>query len=101
MTTSPSGDQDAGARLRDLEAMLDAITDYAIVRLDPARQTGRSVFEGWRVRKGGERFWASSILTPIRDADGSVTGFAKIVQDLTVGRRTETLFNAVLESAPD
>jgi rsbT co-antagonist protein RsbR len=148
MTISPSGDQDAGARLRELEATLDAITDYAIIRLDPAgdvagwsrsaeilkgytadevvgrpmsmfytdddqaaglpqrelaaaRETGRSVFQGWRVRKGGERFWASSILTPIRDVDGAVNGFAKIVQDITVGRRTETLFNGVLESAPD
>lgn len=34
MTASPVGERDPGTRLRELEAMLDAIADYAFVRLD-------------------------------------------------------------------
>lgn len=34
MAGSSAGDQDPGGRLRDLEAMLDAIADYEIIKLD-------------------------------------------------------------------
>ncbi|HCU96179.1 MAG TPA: PAS domain S-box protein [Actinobacteria bacterium] len=34
MARSSAGDQDADVRLRDLEAMLDAIADYEIIKLD-------------------------------------------------------------------
>jgi anti-anti-sigma regulatory factor len=48
-----------------------------------ALEIGRFEFEGWRIRKGGERFWANVILTPVRDADGRHIGFVKITRDLT------------------
>jgi PAS domain S-box-containing protein len=54
-----------------------------------ARTEGRAEVEGWRVRSNGERFWARAILTPIHDATGHVTGFAKVTQDLTQQRHTE------------
>jgi PAS domain S-box-containing protein len=47
---------------------------------------GRFEKEGWRVRKGGERFWAHVVIDPIRDDAGEVIGFAKITRDITERR---------------
>jgi PAS domain S-box-containing protein len=46
---------------------------------------------GWRVRKGGARFWAEVIVTPLHDADGQLRGFAKVTRDLSERKRIETL----------
>lgn len=134
--TSDLNEREARERLRDLEAMLDAIADYEIVKLDlhgnlaswsPAAErlkgytagevlgrpvalfytdedrathldqrelraastTGRFETEGWRVRKGGERFWANVIITPIRDEEGELVGYVKVTRDLTERREQE------------
>ncbi len=52
-----------------------------------ARTHGRFEEEGWRVRKGGERFWANVIITSMRDASGKQIGFAHVIRDLTERRR--------------
>ena len=57
--------------------------------LAEAKGTGRVEQEGWRVRKGGERFWANEIVTAARDADGTLVGFTMISRDLTERRRAE------------
>ncbi|MCK1656180.1 PAS domain S-box protein [Bradyrhizobium sp. 151] len=44
--------------------------------------------EGWRVRKGGSRFWAVGELSPIRDKS-EVVGFIKILRDRTAQRGAE------------
>lgn len=59
----------------------------AQAELSAARESGRFEEEGWRVRKGGERFWARVSLTAIRDSSGAVRGFAKITRDLTAHER--------------
>jgi PAS domain S-box-containing protein len=51
--------------------------------LDLARQTGKVSVEGWCARKDGSRFWASVILTAIRDPGGALLGFANVTRDLT------------------
>jgi PAS domain S-box-containing protein len=48
-----------------------------------AASEGRFADEGWRVRKDGSRFWASIVITAIRDADGTLRAFFKITRDLT------------------
>ena len=50
---------------------------------------GRVEDEGWRVRKDGSRFWANTVLTPIRDEADRLCGFAKITRDLTERKRVE------------
>jgi PAS domain S-box-containing protein len=57
--------------------------------LDVAAATGKFEEESWRVRKDGTRFWASVVLTAIRDAQGTLLGFAKVTRDLTERRRAE------------
>jgi signal transduction histidine kinase/CheY-like chemotaxis protein len=45
--------------------------------------------EGWRVRKGGERFWASVTINAVHDEHGRLIGFAKVTRDLTERRALE------------
>ena len=50
---------------------------------------GRWEDEGWRVRKGGTRFWAGVVLTALRDPTGRLVGVAKVTRDLTERRLAE------------
>jgi PAS domain S-box-containing protein len=68
--------------------------------LDAAVRDGRVEEEAWRVRKDGNRFWADTVLTALRDPAGTLVGFGKVTRDLTVRRRIEeqlTQSNAELE----
>jgi PAS domain S-box-containing protein len=68
--------------------------------LEQATAQGRYEFEGWRVRKDGQRLWANIVLQPVRNAQGKLSGFVKVVRDTTESRRTQERFRAVVESAP-
>ena len=57
--------------------------------LAEAARAGRFEEEGWRVRKDGSRFWASVVVTALRDGAGALRGFAKVTRDLTARRRAE------------
>ncbi|HJZ66211.1 MAG TPA: sigma 54-interacting transcriptional regulator [Candidatus Acidoferrum sp.] len=50
-------------------------------QLRTATETGRNEDVGWRLRKDGSRFWADVVITAIKDADGTLLGFAKITRD--------------------
>ncbi|SIT48947.1 PAS/PAC sensor hybrid histidine kinase [Paraburkholderia piptadeniae] len=67
----------------------------AAAALETARRTGRSDSEGWRVRRDGSRFWASVVITALKDQEGRIAGFAKIVRDMTDKR---IAYEAVVES---
>jgi len=54
-----------------------------------AEANGRFEDEGWRLRKDGSQFWASVVITALRDAQGRLQGFAKVTRDLTERRRQE------------
>jgi PAS domain S-box-containing protein len=49
--------------------------------------SGKAADERWYVRKGGERFWASSEMLPLRMPDGSLDGYVNIVRDRTLQHR--------------
>src|SRR5438309_159870 len=51
--------------------------------LDAAATAGQYEEEAWRVRKDGSRFWASVVLTALRDEGGTLQGFAKVTRDQT------------------
>ena len=57
--------------------------------LETALREGRYEEENWRVRKDGTQFWASVIITAIRNEAGTVIGFAKVTRDLTERRLAE------------
>jgi PAS domain S-box-containing protein len=54
-----------------------------------AEREGRFADEGWRVKKDGSAFWASVIITPLRDPEGRLSGFAKVTQDLSERKKWE------------
>ena len=49
--------------------------------LREAAEHGRSGDDQWHVRKDGSRFFVFGLLAAIRDEDGALRGFAKIVRD--------------------
>ncbi|MFL5347590.1 MAG: ATP-binding protein [Hyalangium sp.] len=72
-----------------------------------AERDGRLRIEGVRVRKDGTRFWAETTYAALRDEDGRLKGFAKVMRDITERRRAERtqrlfaeagrIFNQLLE----
>jgi PAS domain S-box-containing protein len=58
-------------------------------KLSVARATGSAPEERWYGRKDGTRFWASGHTVVLRDDEGSIRGYAKIVRDLTERKLTE------------
>jgi PAS domain S-box-containing protein len=57
--------------------------------LEQALEKGRIADEGWRVRKDGSRFWASVVITTMRDQQGKPVGFAKVTRDMTERKEAE------------
>lgn len=61
----------------------DCAADAHEQALGDAREQGKFVGEGWRVRKDGSRFWAHVTIERFCDESGKVIGFAKITRDMT------------------
>jgi PAS domain S-box-containing protein len=57
--------------------------------LERTRSDGRFEEEGWRMRSDGSRFWASVVVTAVRDPGGQLEGFAEVTRDVTERRRQE------------
>src|SRR5580704_13046665 len=58
--------------------------------LEIAASIGRFADEGWRVRKDGTTFWASVVITALRnEGSGELRGFSKVTRDLTERRALE------------
>ena len=63
--------------------------------LETARETGRCEMEAWRIRKDGSRYWASVVVTTLKDDQGNIRGFSKLHRDVTERRvAREELENA-------
>ncbi len=67
--------------------------------LATAKRTGRAETEAWRVRKNGERFWARVVVTPLRDSEERLYGYAAITQDLSERRHIQSLEQAATRVA--
>ncbi len=48
-----------------------------------ARDTGKAIHEGWRLRADGTKFWGSIVLTALHGQDNEIIGFSKVTRDLT------------------
>ena len=65
--------------------------------LRQAAAEGRFEGEGWRVRKDGSHFWASAVIDPIHDDNGTLIGFAKVTRDITERRQAQDLLDQARE----
>jgi formate hydrogenlyase transcriptional activator len=52
-------------------------------KLKRAAGEGHIGTEGWHVKKDGSRFWANVITMALRDGDGDLRGFARVVRDFS------------------
>ncbi|WP_250634491.1 hybrid sensor histidine kinase/response regulator [Pinirhizobacter soli] len=73
-----------------------------------ARTEGRFDTEGWRVRKDGTRYWASVVIDPVWDDDGTLVGYAKVTRDMTAQqqgkdllRKSEEQFRILVQGVAD
>ncbi len=57
--------------------------------LRTAADAGRCVEDGWRLRKDGTLFWASTVLTAVRDEQGPLCGFVNVTHDSTEQRQAD------------
>jgi PAS domain S-box-containing protein len=57
--------------------------------LATAAKEGRAEDERWHVRRDGTRFWASGVVTSVRDETGALLGFTKVMRDMTERKRLE------------
>jgi signal transduction histidine kinase/ActR/RegA family two-component response regulator len=59
------------------------------MELRTAAAEGKYEEEGWRIRKDGSRFWASVVITALRDEHGELRGFGKVTRDMSERRRAD------------
>jgi PAS domain S-box-containing protein len=94
---NPGAEQMLGYRAREIHGKSASIIftpeDRAAredkKEIGTARRDGRAEDERWHVRKGGERFWGSGVMTRLDDADGKLIGFVKLLRDHTERKRLE------------
>ena len=66
--------------------------------LEGARSNGRAEDERWHLRKDGSRFFASGVVTQVRDPQGNILGFAKVMRDITARKQHEEQLKEALEA---
>ena len=69
--------------------------------LAQAAKTGWCEDEGYRQRGDGSTFWASTVVTALRGADGEAVGFSIVTRDLTERRQYEEAMRGDASSTTD
>lgn len=89
----PPGDLDAGSPGKDLAQ---------------AEAEGRLTIESWRVRRDGSEFLAEIAITALRNPDGALRGYAKVITDITDRKASEIALKrsalhlqSILATVPD
>ncbi|MBI3547634.1 MAG: PAS domain S-box protein [Elusimicrobia bacterium] len=86
-----------GRSFETLFASEDVEAGKPQAELKAAADVGTVEDEGWRLRKGEGRYWASEVVTAVRDARGDLLGFAKVIHDLTERRDTDARLRRTME----
>jgi formate hydrogenlyase transcriptional activator len=61
----------------------DAVRPRLQEEFKRAIDEGHAGTEGWQAKKDGSRFWANTITVALKDDDGTLRGFARVVRNLT------------------
>ncbi|HEU5145434.1 MAG TPA: PAS domain S-box protein, partial [Chryseosolibacter sp.] len=65
----------------------DRAREHPVMEVSKARQFGVAENERWHLRKDGSRFYGSGTVRPLEDSTGKITGFVKVMRDLTEQKR--------------
>ena len=65
--------------------------------LSTAKNSGKAIHEGWRVRKDGTRFWGNIVITAIHDDTGEIAGYLKVTRDFTERKKAEDNYSNYVE----
>jgi PAS domain S-box-containing protein len=65
--------------------------------LKTAAETGRANDDRWMVGKDGARLWCNGVTTALRDEEGRLRGFAKVLRDRTGWKRLEEALHQRVE----
>ncbi|WP_437679291.1 hybrid sensor histidine kinase/response regulator [Sorangium sp. So ce131] len=76
-------DEILGKPLTQIYLPEDVRTGLPADEMRTALADGRALNERWHVRKNGTRVWCTGTMTPLKDQDGSLRGFAKLMRDHT------------------
>lgn len=63
--------------------------------LQKAMQYGRFETEDWRVKRDGTLFWASVVITALRNEKGELYGYSKITRDITERKKAQDNIEAL------
>ncbi|MFC3124182.1 PAS domain-containing protein [Pseudoroseomonas globiformis] len=75
----------------------DRATDRIGVEMRIALESGRANDERWHLHKDNTRFWASGVMTPLRNEAGEPTGFVKVLRDRTEQHAAGAALDALAE----
>jgi len=67
----------------------DVAADVPAKEIKQAARTGRAEDKRWHQRKDGSRFWANGMVMSLKNDDGSLRGFAKVMRDDTAQKLAE------------
>ncbi|HEY4379009.1 MAG TPA: PAS domain S-box protein [Acidobacteriaceae bacterium] len=84
-----SAEEVIGKDISILYSEEDAAAGKPRMELERAARDGEMVDQGWRVRKDGSRFWARVVITALKDSNGTLRGFSKLVRDVTALRNAD------------
>lgn len=86
----------------------DVAAGAPVQEMEQAAQTGKAEDKRWHVRRDGSLFWTNGMVMPVRNGDGSLRGFAKVMRDDTAQklleeqlRESEEFNRSILESSVD
>jgi PAS domain S-box-containing protein len=54
-----------------------------------ALSQGRAGDDRWHMRKDGSRFWATGMVRPLKDDEGRLIGFTKVMRDITERKKSQ------------
>lgn len=57
--------------------------------LQKTEEHGQLEYEAWRKRKDGTAFWASIVYTALKNEQGELVGFGKVIRDMTRRKKAE------------
>lgn len=87
----------------------DRAAEAHVKEMKTAASVGRWEDERWMLRRDGSQFWANRLVMPLKNEDGTLRGFAKVMRDGTAqkiaeeklaqtNRRTENILSSIADA---